>query len=245
MIKGIIFDLGGTLLRFTEDWDSIPRAGALAMADWYLKKKRIKVDAERLVDTFLTARLAAWALAGQNHTEVTIEETLQQVLDKIEAPASTKAFAEAAIKVFYEHEEAAWQPFPDAIDTLKVLKGEGYRLGLFSNATNDKLVQRLINRHSLRPLLSPTFSSAAWGWRKPKPEPFQLIAERWRLPAAEIVVVGDTLSADILGAHNAGMKGILATMDEAPSNADHRHLRPDATISQLAELPEVLRRFGK
>jgi HAD superfamily hydrolase (TIGR01662 family) len=241
LIKGVIFDLGGTLLHFTQDWEIISRAGATAMADWYFKKKRIKLETEALVELFLAERLAASEIAGQTHTEVTLEKTLQRVLDKIEAPASTKMLAEAAIKIFFEQEEAAWQPFPDAIDTLKALKSEGYWLGLYSNATDDKLVQRLINRYALRPLLSPTFSSAAWGWRKPKPEPFQLIAERWKLPPHKLVVVGDTLNADILGAHNAGMKGILATMTEARSNATQRHVQPDAVIKQLADLPKLLR----
>ena len=243
MIKGIIFDLGGTLLRFTQDWQSVPRAGAEAMADWYFKKKRIKIDAEALIETFLAERLADWQTAGKTQTEITIQETLHRVLNKIEAPASTKALAEAAIKVFYEPEEAAWQPFDDTIDTLKTLKAGGYRLGLYSNATDDKLIQRLVNRTLMRPLLSPTFCSAGWGWRKPKPEPFQLIAQRWALPPDQIVVVGDTLKADILGAHQAGMKGILAVMDEALSNDDHRHIKPEATIAQLAELPEVLKTF--
>ena len=91
-----------------------------------------------------------------------------------------------------------------------------------------------------RPWLSPTFSSAGWGWRKPKPEAFDLIARRWDLSPAEIVMVGDTLNADILGAHRAGMHSILVTMDEAFSNDENRHIQPEAVADRLSILPAII-----
>jgi phosphoglycolate phosphatase-like HAD superfamily hydrolase len=54
------------------------------------------------------------------------------------------------------------------------------------------------------------------------------------------VVVGDTLNADVLGAQNAGMHSILVTMDENPSNANHRHIQPTAVAGSLSELPEIV-----
>ncbi len=53
-------------------------------------------------------------------------------------------------------------------------------------------------------------------------------------------MVGDTLKADILGAQNSAMSGILVTMDESPSNADNRHLQPAAAAKNLAELPGII-----
>jgi FMN phosphatase YigB (HAD superfamily) len=63
------------------------------------------------------------------------------------------------------------------------------------------------------------------------------------LPPEQIVVVGDTLNADILGAQNAGMTGVLAAMDEASSNNSHRHIQPTAVIQSLSELPELIGRL--
>lgn len=240
MIKGIIFDLGNTLLQFTGDSLAVQREGAEAMADWYLKKRHIKLDGPALVETFLAERAAGRAVAIETQMEVTAQQSLSETLKKIEAPATAVALVEAAIKVYFAPEEALYSPYPDTVETLKQLKRHGYRLGLYSNATDDKLVQRLINQGGLRPWLSPTFSSAAWGWRKPKPEPFALIAGRWGLSPAEVVVVGDTLNADILGAQNAGMRGILAAMDESPLNETNGHIQPVATVTTLAALPEII-----
>lgn len=240
MIKGIIFDLGNTLLQFTGDSLGVQREGAVAMADWYLKKKHIKVEGPALVETFLAERAAGRTVAIETQMEVTAQQSLSDALKKIEAPATAGALLEAAIKIYFGPEEAAYVAYPDAVDTLKQLKSRGYRLGVYSNATDDKLVQRLINQGGLRPWLSPTFSSAAWGWRKPKAEPFALIAGRWNLSPSEVVVVGDTLVADILGARNAGMPGILAAMDESPLNETYRHIEPAATVTSLAALPDII-----
>ena len=240
MIKGIIFDLGNTLLQFTGDAIGVQREGAEAMADWYLKKKHIKLDGPALIETFLAERAAGRAVAVATHTEVTAQQSLSETLKKIEAPATAGALIEAAVKVYFVPEEAAYVAYPDAVETLKQLKRCGYRLGLYSNATDDKLIQRLVNQGSLRPWLSPTFSSAAWGWRKPKPEPFGLIAGRWGLSPVEVVVVGDTLDADILGAQNAGMAGILVTMNESPLNTANGHIQPAAITATLLALPEII-----
>lgn len=240
MIKGIIFDLGNTLLEFTGDPRAVEWEGASAMATWYLKKKHIKLDTGMLAETFLAEREAAYQTAHRTQTEALAVDTLRTALEKSGAPPVAGAHAEAAIKVYFAAEEPYYRPFPGVIETLKQLNAAGYRLGLYSNATDDLLIQRLVNKTGLRPWLSPVASSAGWGWRKPRPEPFRLIAGRWELAPELVAVVGDTLEADILGAQNAGMTGILAAMAENPANADQRHIQPAATIAALPELPPTL-----
>jgi HAD superfamily hydrolase (TIGR01549 family) len=240
LIKGIIFDLGDTLIEFAGDRDAVSQAGAEAMARWYFTKKHIKLDAVALVNTFMAERAAASKIAEESQTEVLAEDTLRLTLAKIAAPPSTGPLTTAAIKIFFGPEEEAYQSFPEAVDTLKILKQQGLRLGLYSNATDDLLVQRLVNRNGLRPWLSPTFSSAGWGWRKPRPEPFDLIATRWRLPADEIVVVGDTPQADILGAQSAGMHSILVWRHESAFDAGRHRIQPTMITDSLSELPEII-----
>ncbi len=56
-------------------------------------------------------------------------------------------------------------------------------------------------------------------------------------------MVGDMLGADVLGAHNAGLRGIWATMQaERGANDAHQHtIVPDGVIGSLSELPELLK----
>ena len=239
MIKGIIFDLGHTLLQLNRELDEVAREGAEAMADWYYKKKRIKLDQAALVETFLVEREIAFQRANRSQMEIPLWQTLKVALEKIEAPVTTtsKILLDAAVKIYLAPEQAAWQVYPDAISTLKLLKERQYRLGLYSNATDDAYVQRLINENKLRPELSITFSSAGLGWRKPDPQGFALIAKRWDLSTKEIVVVGDALEFDVLGAHNAGMSSILVQRQAAPSASS---ITPTAVTNDLAALPTII-----
>lgn len=55
-------------------------------------------------------------------------------------------------------------------------------------------------------------------------------------------MVGDTLNADISGAHNAGMRGVLITVDESPWNEEHLEtISPDGSIASISELPALIR----
>jgi len=242
-IHGIIFDLGSTLMYFDGDWEDVVERGAAQMAAFFTRK-RIRLDESALAETFIAERRAGREVAYRTQREVTCAESLRTALEKVGAPPEAFALVPEAVRVYFGPEEAAWKAYPEAKATLKHLFQRGYRLGLLSNATDDPLIQRLVNRLELRPWLSPTFSSAELGWRKPRPEPFEIILSRWKLPPESVIVVGDTLDADILGAHNAGMRGVLITADESPRNEEHREtIVPDATIATLSELPGLLREW--
>ncbi len=58
-------------------------------------------------------------------------------------------------------------------------------------------------------------------------------------------MVGDTLTADILGAQNAGLRAVwITTRADHPENLRVRErVTPDAMISTLSELPSVLQQI--
>jgi HAD superfamily hydrolase (TIGR01549 family) len=239
-IRGAIFDLGSTLMCFDGEWEDVTSRGAEDMVGFFARR-RVKLDGATFAETFLAERQAGREVAYRTDREVTCTESLRTALEKVEAPPEVYPLMAEAVRVYFGPEEAAWKACPDARATLKALAQYGHRLGLLSNATDDLFVQRLVNRLDLRPWLSPTFSSAGLGLRKPKREPFDLILSRWNLPPGSVVVVGDTLNADILGAHNSGMRGILITADEAPRNDEFREtIVPDGTIAALGELPGLI-----
>jgi HAD superfamily hydrolase (TIGR01549 family) len=239
-VRGVIFDLGSTLMYFDGDWEDVVSRGVADMMAFY-RSKRVTLNEEALAATFVAERRAGREMAYRTRREVTCPESLRVALEKVEAPPEAFRLAAEAVRVYFGPEEAAWKAYPDAKTVLKGLFSEGYRLGLLSNATDDAFVQRLVNRLGLRAWLSPTFSSAGLSFRKPLREPFDLILSRWNLPPDAVIMVGDTLSADILGAHNAGMRGVLVTTNEPLWNDEDREtIIPDGTISTLTELPNLI-----
>ena len=240
MIRGVIFDLGSTLMFFDGDWEDVINRGVADMLAFF-KRRRVKLDSSALAENFIAERRAGREVAHRTQREVTCGDSLRAALERVDAPPEAFPLVSEAVRISFGPEEDAWKAYPYARATLKQLHGYGLRLGLLSNATDDPFVQRLVNRLGLRAWLSPTFSSAGLKLRKPCREPFDLILSRWNLPPQSVIMVGDTLGADILGAHNAGMRGVLITADESARNEqDQDKIIPDATIPALSGLPGLI-----
>jgi FMN phosphatase YigB (HAD superfamily) len=124
-------------------------------------------------------------------------------------------------------------------------------MALLSNATDHALVERLARNGDLAEFFDPLLSSAKIKHRKPDPRAFQPVLNAWQIPPSEIVMVGDHASFDILGAHRAGIRGILIEGRWAEQRTPHAEIKdvdllePDAVISQLSELPETILELDK
>ena len=77
---------------------------------------------------------------------------------------------------------------------------------------------------------------------KPGPTMFDIARESLE-PGGDVLMLGDTPSADVLGAHRAGHSAALVA-DEAPTYpAAHDFRRPDAVVATLADLFDPGRRI--
>jgi putative hydrolase of the HAD superfamily len=242
--RGVIFDLGDTLMYFNAPWDDAASRTAAGEMAAFFTHSRIKLDEAALVETFVAERQAGRDVAERTNLEVTCGASLRAALEKIQTPSAAFCLVPEAVRIYFKRGEAAWTAYPDAQATLRHLYRRGYRLGVLSNATDDPLIQRVVNRLGLRPWLSPVFTSAGLGVRKPARAPFDLVLSRWGLPHEAVVMVGDTLNTDVAGAHAAGMRAVLITTGESKPADEHcPPTIPDASIAALSQLPELLERW--
>lgn len=245
MIHGVIFDLGSTLMYFDGKWEDVDKQSTASLVT-FLKTNGIPVD-DAFPVVFLDHRKRGWKLAEETETEHTVEAALLDTLTQM-GHFSLDGLLPRAVETYFALGEARWRAYPDAIATLQALQARGLRVGLISNADDDGLVHRAVARLGFAPYLSPVLSSAAEPrWRKPDPRIFHLVSDAWQLPPAEIAMVGDVARYDVLGAHRAGMRGILidrgenAPWQKTPDElANDPAVKPDATVSALAEIPEVI-----
>jgi len=129
---------------------------------------------------------------------------------------------------------------------LQQLLSSGYKLGLLSNAGDEANVQRLIDKVGIRAFFDPILISAALGIRKPDPRPLQMILEQWGLPPSEVVMVGDLLEADILGAQRAGIHQIwLCEGRDSESSTQLEEIQPEAIATDLTEVPVLIQRWNQ
>ncbi len=238
-ISHILYDLGNTLIYFDGDWDDVFRRAVAAAA---LAGRGFGLDAGRqaVLETSLAGRLKADH--DRRDTDL-IEQPAGAVFIAALADAGFAAAGEdllqAVLAAFYEVTQAHWIAIPGVERALAVLGGRGYHQAVLSNAAHDADVQALVDKAGLRTHLDFVLSSAAIGRRKPDPSAFLLAAENWGVPPSSILMVGDTLAADIRGAGAAGMACVWV---RKYSEGDPGEIQPDAEIESVIDLPELLKK---
>jgi putative hydrolase of the HAD superfamily len=108
--------------------------------------------------------------------------------------------------------------YPDAEPTLVGLQAKGYLLGLVSNAPAD--TGQVVDALGITRYLDTVVISGAVGYTKPHPEIFRIALRNVEVSPAEAVHVGDLYEADVVGARNAGVEGILIDRDGSRPGLD-------------------------
>jgi len=247
MMRGVIFDLGSTLIYSKNDhnWNAVlPRMRQdllehLLTAGYALDPQAFLNRFSAKVHEFNQQRQTDWV-------EYTTAWMLKTTLEELGAPPPSPEFVAEALRTYYAYSESLWQLMPAVHETLERLAAAGLKLGIISNAGDDANVQRLIDNAHLRHYFDPIIVSAAVGIRKPNPKIFELVWKPWGLAPGECVMVGDTLGADILGAQLAGLHDVwLTTHGDHPANYAHTgNIIPKWRIANLAELPALLSRLS-
>lgn len=118
---------------------------------------------------------------------------------------------------------AAWQRYDDVLPAFNQLTDRGWRHILLSNHVPE--LPQLLEHLGLSGRFATVFNSADTGYEKPNPHAFRNVLN-WILrgrrtgslsEAATLVetwVIGDSLSADVIGAQEAGLRSILVRRRE-------------------------------
>jgi FMN phosphatase YigB (HAD superfamily) len=130
--------------------------------------------------------------------------------------------------------------YPDALECLRQLAVDGYRLGIAGNQPTpaaDVLRQLGIE-------FDLVATSEGWGVSKPDPAFFARIAAELALPAQAIAYVGDRVDNDVAPAHAAGMVAVFVRRGPWAWILAGRAAPPEAdlVVENLAELSIRLRR---
>lgn len=241
-VYGIIFDLVGTLATFNGTRAELHTAWERGARELY----------QHLTATGITIPAADFELQlqasfedemqrnGGNPREISVEAVLVAVVQSF-GYTLTGTEIEAAERAYFAPELANWEILPGALDAVETLNADGFRLAVVSNAPSHLFLDEAVARIGLRPFFSPVMSSARAGARKPDPRLFLSVASEWQLDPATIVVIGDGLTADIEGAHAAGMRGVLVHGAANPDNAGYTgDVLPDATLDTISDAPALI-----
>ena len=142
-----------------------------------------------------------------------------------------------AVTRAYEHNLGIGHYFLPGAEAAVQSLHKKYRLFLASNGTASVQHSRLTSA-GLYPYFEKVFVSQEMGLNKPSKAYFDACFAR--IPGFDpqkAMMVGDSLTSDILGGINAGIKTCWVNPPHAPARAD---IQPDYEIENLSQLEEVL-----
>jgi HAD superfamily hydrolase (TIGR01662 family) len=238
-IHHILFDLGGTLMHSREDW-----APVYERADQILSNKLGQYDIELDGHTFRARLHQYYEQREKDLQETTYHFVLRELLKDLGYAEIAESILRSALDAMYSITQKNWVLEDDALETIQKLKSKNYKLGIFSNAGDDKDVQELIENFGVRPHFDFVLTSAACFYRKPHPRTFEIALAQWSVSPEDAAMIGDSLQADIFGAKNLNMRTIWIKRRAQFNEEEELRIQPDFSLPNLNELFPTLEQIN-
>jgi len=205
MIKAVFFDLYNTLVSYAP-----PREELEARV---LKDLGIDVSPEVfrrplfIADEFIYREHARSPISKRSKEETMVLYAQYQGIVLKEAGIEASQELVASILGKWQQVKFKMVLFDDVMPTLTHLRELGLILGLISNVDRD--ITPLCQELGLSAWLQVVVTSQELGFNKPQPEIFQEALKQAGVKPSEAIYVGDQHQIDVVGANEAGMRGIL------------------------------------
>lgn len=226
-------------MHASKDWIPVLELGDQALGEKLLKHG-ITIDPK-----IFRARLHKYyEQRDKDFRETTYHFVLGELLKELGYAEVPESVIRSALDALYSVTQTNWKLEEDALETLQKLKSLNCKLGIFSNAGDDKDVQELIETFGIRSYFDFVLTSATCFYRKPHPRAFEIALAQWNISPEEAAMVGDSLEADIVGGKNLGMKSIWITRRAQFKDEEMRRIKPDFSMRKLNELLPILERIS-
>lgn len=225
MIRTIFFDLDDTLLDFRRaEAESLKRTLPAFEVD----------PAPAVLERYHEINAAQWRLLEEG--KLTREQVLLRRYELLFAELEMDCDPAAVCDLYEENLACGHWFIPGAEELLETLAPR-YDLYLATNGTAAVQHSRL-NSANLKRYFKGIFISEEVGADKPGAEYFRrCFAAISGFDPAFAIIVGDSLTSDIRGGQNAGIRTCWFNPGGKPPRPD---IRPDCTIRTLSELPALL-----
>ena len=230
MIEILFLDLDDTILDFH-------KAERLAIA-----KTLTAFDlepTEEILTRYHDINLMHWQMLERG--ELTRPQVLTGRFRMLFEELGRQVDAQAVARVYEKNLGIGHYFLPGALEAVQTLQ-KSYRLFLASNGTATVQHSRLTSA-GLYPYFEKVFVSQELGYNKPAKEFFDACAAQIPSYAPEkALMVGDSLSSDILGGIHAGMPTCWVNPHHKPHP---ENITPDYQIEALSQLPELLQKINQ
>lgn len=254
-VNAVLFDLGGTLLHYHDPQSDDPQRpfrrvtmqGIMAVVRKLSDSGAILPGMDEIASMVDKHIGIEYRGARSDLRGGSIEKPVRSALAELGVAVSDAQWL-ALRPLLYEAINHIVSPRLGCREVLEALTRQGYKIALISNTYwASDLHDRHITQYGLIDFLPVRVYSSDEPHQKPHPAIFQGTLKKIGAAPGQSVYIGDRIDVDVAGAHRAGMKAVLIhspylESDNAPQG-DPAEMTPDASISELPELPEVLNRL--
>jgi len=212
MVKGIIFDFWGTLVENGIHPSPVNQVKYIM---------RLRMPFREFVTRFEEAMMTK-EYADLNEAFAEVCTAFRQ---------QPNQFVIERLVGMWNKNEFLAKPFFETIDALQYLKSKGYKIALISNT--NPTIMRVIDKYKMHDLFDAEIYSYQEGILKTNPELFKIALKKLKLKEEDVIMIGDSIQTDMMGARNAGIRAIL--LDRMNKRDYQPKLRNLKELKQLAE----------
>jgi putative hydrolase of the HAD superfamily len=157
------------------------------------------------------------------------------------------SFSEIVTKALLSHKPPI---IPNVKQAIEYIKDQGMKVGIVSNTglTNGKTLRKVLEYYEILQNFDAILFSDEVELMKPNPKMFQILTKKLDLNPDEIIHVGDTIFADIVGARKAGFSEGILFLGGFDDNYQYRKLekdynefKPQYIIDDYRDFPDVMK----
>ncbi|SEL08920.1 HAD family hydrolase [Nitrosovibrio tenuis] len=231
MIKGILFDLYGTLIDIetNEAMDEIYRAIAHYLTYHYVNLHRWEVR-ERYYEIMKQQKDAR----GEEYPEIDVEAIWNEFLmqEGIKSDPIRGQLSKVIAHIYRGVSRNRLQLYPNVKRVLNELQIR-YRLALISDAQSCYAMPE-IRAVGLDNYFDPIIISSHFGFRKPDSRLFKKALERMELEPHEVIGIGNDMFRDIYAAKRLGIRSLF--IDSNQGTKTYKDVVPDYRVTQFDDV---------
>ncbi len=250
-VQGLIFDIDGVL-----EYQGRVYPGAVQTIK-SLKQKGIAVrfltNSTLKSKIFCAQKLRASGFAAEDHEVITASYATARYLRALKPRSIWVLLEREGLNEFknFIHDEQNPEyvvigdnrnrfDFDHMNRALRLISQGTKLIGMIDELVDSSLGDLELNVGSWVRMLEAASGLKAVYIGKPRPYAFEITLETMAMPKEAVVMVGDRILTDILGAQRAGIRSVLVKTGEFRQEELNGSIRPDYSIDSIASLLEVL-----
>lgn len=245
MIKGLLFDLNGTVVDIFTDENNFDVYRIMANL---LDYQGVYVYPEELRELLFRYTKEQKKISSEKYPEFDSALVFKRVLEELGGEVTKKLSAkkrEFLPQFLSEAFRAATRfkldLYPHVRHVLDELK-QKYRLAAVSDGQTLWAVPEM-TKVGLKDYFEFVIVSGDLGFRKPDVRMYQKALQKMKLKPEEVIFIGNDMYRDVFGAHQAGMKTVFFKSNQG--DFESNGVDADYVIYDFSQLPEAIEFLSK